>query len=195
MQLILINSLRYLPTLLFLVTLYVGNTLLNTYNTTNKGYYISTPLTKDDLLWDKDFVSLKEKQEWCKQRLQCRTLAEVGFFEAGIQTDSGVISVMSVVMNRVESEHPIFANQNTIVDVVHKPMQFSYRNGKQGELHIPSKRQRERMWVLAYDKMNGLVEDNTDGSLYYYADYVSPPKFALAYEYTITYSPHNFYKH
>lgn len=195
MQTILLNSLRYLPTILFLVSLYTANMLLVSDSSTNRENYSGSKLSVDDLWWEDEFVSLKEKQEWCKQRLQCRTLAEAAFFEAGVLNDAGVISVMSVVMNRVDSQHPIFANQNTIVDVVHKPMQFSYRNGKQGELHIPSKRQRERMWVLAYDKMNGLIEDNTNKSLYYYADYVTTPKFAREYEYTITYSPHNFYKH
>ena len=191
----LLNSLRYIPTILFLVSLYVGNMILNTYNITNKGYYISAPLTKDDLLWDKDFVSLKEKQEWCKKRFQCRTLAEAGFFESGVQNDAGVISVMSVIYNRIESDHPIFVNQKTVSDVVYKHKQFSYRNGKRGELWIPSKRQRERMWVLAYDKMNGLIEDNTNGSLYYYARYIKKPRFAEEYKYTITYAEHDFYKH
>lgn len=51
------------------------------------------------------------------------------------------------------------------------------------------------MWVLSYDVLNGLIEDNTNKSLYYYADYVNTPTFAREYEYTITYSQHNFYKH
>ena len=191
----LLNSLRYLPTMLFLVSLYTANMLLVGDSATNRENYSGSKLSVDDLWWEDEFVSLKEKRDWCKKRFQCRTLAEAGFFESGIQNDAGVISVMSVIYNRIESDHPIFVNQKTVSDVVYKHKQFSYRNGKRGELWIPSKRQRERMWVLAYDKMNGLIEDNTTGSLYYYATYIKKPRFAEEYKYTITYAEHDFYKH
>lgn len=58
---------------------------------------------------------------------------------------------------------------------------------------IPSSTQRDRMYVLAFDVMHDLIVDNTEGSLYYHADYVSPV-WRNAVAYTITHQNHIFYK-
>lgn len=204
MMLHLINSLRWLPTIIFVVLMVLSNYAItyimidrNIQSLNNEQMRIDdTHIEKISL--DKLFNSFKSpeyKIDWCDKRYSCRVLAESGYYEARGENDAGVLAVMSVVINRVESEHPIFANQNTIPAVVYKDKQFSYRNGKSGELPMPSRRQKERMYVLAYDKMNGLVEDVTDGSLYYYADYIKTPRFAQVYEYTVSYGTHSFYRH
>lgn len=190
----LLNSLRYLPTILFLVSLYVGNMLLNTYNTTNKGYYISAPLTKDDLVWDKDFVSLKEKREWCKKRYNCKLLAEVGYYEARNQHDMGVIAVMYVAINRAKSNHPIFKQQSTLKDVIYKKNQFSYLWDGSTKKGMNDKKQVDRMLVLGYDVLNGLVDSPVEDSLYYHTTQVKP-NWSQHYAYTMTVGDHKFYKH
>lgn len=135
--------------------------------------------------------TLALKREWCSLVEACRVLAEVGYYEARGQSDMGAIATMFVVMNRVDSGG-IFRNQKDIQAVVYKKYQFSYLlDGSMGK--AIDYKQLDRMLVLAYDVLHRNVEDVTNGSRYYHADYVAP-KWAEHYEYVVTIGNHIFYK-
>lgn len=103
----------------------------------------------------------------------------------------GVVATMYVVMNRVRSEG-VFRNQNDINSVVYKKHQFSYVLDGSRSRPVNYK-QMERMYVLAYDVMHKNVQDVTNESLYYHANYVNP-KWKNHYEYTVSIGGHIFYK-
>lgn len=135
--------------------------------------------------------TITPKRQWCSRVDSCRTLAEVGYYEARGETDMGAVATMYVVMNRVESGGE-FRSQNNIKAVVYKKHQFSYL--LDGSRNRPvNYKQLERMYVLAYDVIHRDIEDVTNGSLYYHASYVSP-KWKNHYEYTVSIGRHIFYK-
>ena len=135
--------------------------------------------------------TLALKRDWCSRVQPCRTLAEVGYYEARGETDMGAIATMQVVMNRVDNGGE-FRKQKDIQAVVQKRHQFSYL--LDGSMDNPvNYKQMERMLVLAYDVMHRNVEDVTNGSLFYHNHYVAP-QWSEHYEYIVTIGNHIFYK-
>jgi len=116
-------------------------------------------------------------------------LAMNAYWEARNQDVAGMIAVSQVVMNRVESEFypddpcsvihqgpekPSWKDPNVYYPVRHK-CQFSwYCDGKSDEIPEGD----EEIWqdarMVALGVYLGKVNDNTDGSLWYHADYVRP---------------------
>lgn len=190
----LLNSLRYIPTILFLVALYTANMLLVNDNITKRENYSESKLSVDDLWWEDEFVSLKEKKDWCKKHYNCKLLAEVGYYEARNQHDMGAIAVMYVAINRAKSNHPIFKQQSTLKEVVYKKHQFSYLWDGSVKKGMSDKKQVDRMMVLGYDVLNGLVDSPVEDSLYYHTTQVQP-NWSQHYAYTVTVGDHKFYKH
>ncbi len=196
----LINSLRWLPTIIFVVLMVLSNYAItyimidrNIQSLNNEQMRIDdTHIEKISL--DKLFNSFKSpeyKIDWCDKRYSCRTLAEVGYYEARGQSDMGAVATMQVVMNRVESRG-IFRNQNDVKTVVNKKHQFSFK--LDGSMKKPvNYKQMDRMYVLAYDVLHRDIEDVTNGSLYYHASYVSP-RWNKHYNYVTTIGDHIFYK-
>lgn len=135
--------------------------------------------------------TLALKRQWCSLVEPCRVLAEVGYYESRGESDMGVVAVMQVVMNRVDSGG-VFRNQNDIKSVVYKKHQFSYL--LDGSMNNPMDyKQMDRMLVLAYDVMHRNVEDVTRGSTHYHANYVTP-RWNKHYKYVTTIGNHIFYK-
>jgi len=81
----------------------------------------------------------------------------------------GQIAVAYVTMNRVEHDHW----PETICDVVYQKHQFSWVKLKKD--HTP---RNEDLWetaqYVARNVYEGLVPDNTNGSVFYHANYVNP---------------------
>ena len=135
--------------------------------------------------------TLALKKSWCRHVRPCRTLAEVGYYEARSEDDMGAVAVMQVVMNRVDSGGE-FRKQNDIKTVVYRKHQFSYLLDGSRDKPVNYK-QLERMLVLAYDVMHGNVGDVTNGSLFYHANYITPT-WSEHYKYVVTIGNHIFYK-
>lgn len=189
----LINSLRYLPTFLLVIILFIGNNTLTTSVAAKKEKYItSTELIVDE--GDTGFISLEDKRKWCKKSYNCKLLTEVAYYESRNQHDMGVIAVMFVVINRSHSTHTIFKQQGTLKDVVYKKHQFSYLWDGSVEKGMRDKRQVDRIMVLGYDVLNGLVDSPVGDSLYYHTLSVRP-NWSNQYAYTVTVGDHKFYKH
>lgn len=130
-------------------------------------------------------------QQWCSRVDHCRTLAEVGYYEARSESDMGAVATMYVVMNRVGSQGE-FKSQNDIKTVVYKKHQFSYV--LDGSRNKPvNYKQMERMYDLAYGVLHRNIDDVTNGGLYYHAHYVNP-SWSKHYEYVTTIGNHIFYK-
>lgn len=186
-------SLMLLPTLLFFSVVCVGNILIANNKEIKKENSEEFIIEKTQQ-YQTNHISLKEKVNWCNKRSDCSILAELGYHEARGETDHGVVSVMHTTLNRVKSKHPIFKNQNTIRKVVYAKHQFSYVLDGSKARGMKSKKQADRVKVLAYDVLNKLIEDTTNGSLYYHTHAISP-NWSHVYAYTLTIGNHKFYKH
>jgi len=118
------------------------------------------------------------------------------YYEARGEDMMGKYAVAQVVMNRVE--HDRFPD--TVCAVVKQrrspelhQCQFSwYCDGK------PERPTNARAWaeaqMIAQDVLDGTVDDITNGSLFYHADYVSP-YWAKEFTHTVTYGSHLFYSY
>ena len=116
-------------------------------------------------------------------------LAMNAYWEARNQDVAGMIAVSQVVMNRVESEfypddpcsvitqgptRPSWKDASIDIPLRHK-CQFSwYCDGKSDEIPEGDEEIFEEARMVAVGVYLGKVNDNTDGSLWYHADYVRP---------------------
>lgn len=128
------------------------------------------------------------KVEECKKYRQCRTLAEVGYYEARGESDVGVIAVMYVVVNRtLHSRWP-----NTILQVVYQKSQFSYTFD--GSLKKGMKEeQKQRMMRLAWDVIHQNVKNPVGKADHYHTTAVKPG-WASKLKYTGQIGNHLFYE-
>ena len=128
------------------------------------------------------------------------------YHEAKNQSLVGQIATAQVVMNRVEDNR----FPNTICEVVKQgPTRPSWEDP---EKEYPIKHRCQFSWycdgksdtpkeksawlysqLVAHNVVRGYVKDNTDGSIYYHANYVRP-FWSKHYEHTVTLGSHIFYK-
>lgn len=107
----------------------------------------------------------------CKADRDCRVLAEVGYYEARSEPDIGVVSVMHVVLNRVNTPGRW---GSTIKDVVYARKQFTYTSDGSLRQGMKEKKQVERMLEFAYDVLHGNIESPVGNATHYHATSVSP---------------------
>jgi len=132
-------------------------------------------------------------------------LTEAIYWEAGNQSNEGKFAVGNVILNRVASNR----FPNTICGVVHQgPMdgssislnrcQFSYYCDGHSDSAPTGNILEIEAWdfasIVAETLMYGEIDDNTLGSTYYHADYVSP-WWAEHYNEVIQVDSHIFYVH
>ena len=107
------------------------------------------------------------------------------YYEARSEPLEGQYAVAHVVLNRVAS--PRFPDDACTV-----VKQFSwYCDGKSDT----PKEKRASLYsqLVAHKVVHGYVKDNTDGSIYYHANYVRP-FWSKHYDHTVTLGSHLFYK-
>lgn len=132
----------------------------------------------------------KEKVEWCKKDKDCTILAEAAYYEARGEDSIGVVAVMYTILNRVNKENRW---PNTIEGVVYQNKQFSYTHDGSLNRGMSNTKQVQRMYILAYDVMNGLIESPVGSSDHYHAAHVKP-YWAKHLNYTYHVGNHIFYK-
>jgi len=108
--------------------------------------------------------------------------------EARGEPIEGKISVAQVVMNRVRVGGWY---GNGIREVILKPWQFSWFNGRESTSWLSARLPEEE--TIAYMVKNGLVGDLVGGATHFHADYVDP-HWAGYMERTIKIGKHIFYK-
>lgn len=124
--------------------------------------------------------------------LEC--MVEVIHFEAQGESRSGKKGVANVVLNRMESKR----FPDTICEVVHQPMQFSYRN----KTKYPPVRLKNRTDVksfmgtldIAIKAVQNNLNDNTYGADHYFAHSKVNPKWYNSDNVTIVIGNHTFIK-
>lgn len=131
-----------------------------------------------------------EKVAWCKQDKDCTILAEAAYYEARGEDSIGVVAVMYTILNRVNKNGKW---SNTIEGVVYQNKQFSYTHDGSLNSGMSNTKQVQRMYILAYDVMNGLIGNPIGGSDHYHAVNVSP-YWAKHLNYTYHIGNHIFYK-
>lgn len=180
------NSLLVLPTAIVFSTVIGMNTYLEPK---------TTPIIQKEVT---EFVykekTLAEKRELCTKNKDCMLLVEAGYFETRGEVDMGVIGIMQVILNRVDSNHPIFVNQKSIKEVLYKPSQFSYTHEQYLKGGMRDKEQVKRLKVVAWDVLQDEYEDLTNGSLYYH-ELTYSPHWSKVYAYQMHIDRHVFYKH
>lgn len=140
-----------------------------------------------------------------KQETEC--LATNIYFEARGESVEGQKAVAFVTLNRVDNNK----FPNDICSVVyqakhsewwaeHKDRLVPIRNQCQFSWYCDGKSDRirnssdyQRLYTLAAEVITGRHEDNTDGALWYHANYVRPD-WRLAYDKTVDIDAHIFYK-
>lgn len=114
------------------------------------------------------------------------------YHEARNQPREGQIAVANVTLNRVKS--PRFPN--SICQVVWEYKQFSWTwDGKSDKIYEmkPWRKAIELSVMFLYgDRYNQTVEDNTNGALWYHANYVDP-YWRVAMNVTVVHGEHIFY--
>lgn len=133
--------------------------------------------------------TLKDKQSWCKKDKDCTTLAEAGYYEARGESDIGVVSVLHTILNRVAHK----AWPDSVQGVVYKPKHFSYTHDGSMKQGMNNKKQVERMNVLAYDVLQGLVDSPVGESTHYHSTKVNP-YWVSDVNYIANVGNHKFYK-
>lgn len=133
----------------------------------------------------------KQEELSCRQSKECSKMAEAAYYEARGEGWDGMKAVANVIKNRVES--PKF--KNTVVDVVHRPWQFSYvyelDNKEPRDL-----RSYKKALVISHRVLTGKVEDNTMGATHYLAPkkLKKLPRWANEFERTVAINNHVFFR-
>lgn len=143
--------------------------------------------------------------DFAHEKTEC--LATNIYFEARGESYEGQKAVAFVTLNRVDSNK----FPNDICSVVyqakhsewwaeHKDRLVPIRNQCQFSWYCDGKSDRirnssdyQRLYTLAAEVITGRHEDNTDGALWYHANYVRPD-WRLAYAKTVDIDDHIFYK-
>ena len=133
---------------------------------------------------------IEEKVAWCKQDKDCTILAEAAYYEARGEDDRGVVSVMYAILNRVNKEGRW---PNTIKEVVYQHKQFSYTWDGSLKRGMNNTYQVDRMLVLAYDVLHGLIDSPVGSSDHYHTVHVNP-SWSKHINYTYHVGNHKFYR-
>lgn len=134
--------------------------------------------------------TLDEKVSWCKKDKDCTILAEAGYYEARGENDIGVVSVLHTILNRVNKEGRW---PNTIKEVVYQSKQFSYTWDGSLKKGMNDTYQVDRMLVVAYDVLHGLIGSPVGSSDHYHTVYVNP-SWSKHLNYTYHVGNHIFYE-
>ena len=114
-------------------------------------------------------------------------LVRAMYFESNRSSESGLLGVGTVVMNRVESGR--FAD--TVCGVAHQPRQFFNTRA-----YNPNRS--SAMWKSAVEvsreAMAGHTADVVPGALFYHATYIAPPRFFRSRPRAAVLGDHIFYR-
>lgn len=132
---------------------------------------------------------IEEKVMWCKKDKDCTILAEAAYYEARGESDIGIVSVLHTILNRVAHK----AWPDSVQGVVYKPKHFSYTHDGSMKQGMKDKKQVERIRVLAYDVLHGLIESPLGGVTHYHT-VTSNPYWVHDVEYVAHVGSHIFYK-
>lgn len=155
----------------------------------NKGEIVLSGYTPDSNI-ALEQPTMRSKRLWCKSNSSCSILAEAGYYEARGEGDIGVVSVMHTILNRVNKEGRW---PNTIKDVVYQNKQFSYTWDGSLKRGMNNTYQVDRMSVLAYDVLHGVIDSPVGSSDHYHTVYVNP-SWSKHLNYTYHVGNHIFYE-
>jgi spore germination cell wall hydrolase CwlJ-like protein len=125
----------------------------------------------------------------CKSDIECKTLAEVGYYEARGESDLGAAAVMTVVVNR--TKHKKFPDK--IVDVVREGCQFSYRCDNSRKKSKKEVDQWNRMFLLAYSvHVDGGIPQLSEAT--HYHSYAVNPFWSKKFKFISKIDSHAYYK-
>lgn len=123
-----------------------------------------------------DVIEHSRKEKVC--------LAQAIYHEARGEPLEGQIAVANVIINRRDSDKWA----DTICGVVYQPKQFSFTSYKNKRNYD------DKSYQLASKVYNGKINDNTDGSLYFFATYIKKPSWSKNMVKVKTIKNHHFYK-
>ena len=128
-------------------------------------------------------------------------LSEAIYFEARNQSEIGQKAVGLVVINRVKSS--IFPNTpckvtrqakyKNYLPILHKCHFSYYCDGKPEKIY--NKKALHKAKTIAYQILNNELQDFTNGSLYYHANYIKKPKWTQKMQVMLIVEKHIFYGH
>lgn len=133
----------------------------------------------------------KQEELSCRQSKECSTMSIAVYHEARGEGWDGMKAVANVIKNRVESSK----FRNTVVDVVHRPWQFSYVHELDNK-EPRDLRSYKKALIISHRVLTGKVEDNTMGSTHYLAPkkLKKLPRWANEFERTVAINNHVFFR-
>jgi len=126
-------------------------------------------------------------EQLATQQIEC--LAKNIYYEARSESIEGQIGVAHVTINRVNHKYW----PDSICGVVYQKSQFSWTDLVKNQTP-QNKELYEDIYKLSELVYNGKIPDNTDGSTFYYADYITKPYWAKQMEKSVQLGVHIFYK-
>jgi spore germination cell wall hydrolase CwlJ-like protein len=130
--------------------------------------FTAKPLAKKYLYRTSKKISLDDREFHC--------LAKNIYHEAGIENYKGKVAVAQITFNRLYDGKW----GNNICKVVYAKSQFSWTLNR----NKVSEKPRGDLWndsvAAARDYLNGIRIQGLDHSMFYHADYITPPKWASA---------------
>lgn len=137
---------------------------------------------------EKVIHSREDKAVLCTGWSECVKLSDVIVWEARGEPTEGKRLVANVVLNRVEHKRW----PDNIYDVVEQPKQFSYIEDMHKQ-RKPSEKDWTAARVVAYNTLHGLVEDKSEGAVFYHEQSINPG-WAKRVEFVTQVGSHKFYK-
>ena len=143
--------------------------LMNTFAPKPKVIEVKTPQVIEKQVIVKVPVKLTHKD---KQQIKC--LADNAYFEAGNQTETGMIAVSNVVMNRTKHSDSFGKTPCSVINQkVEEHCQFSWVcYNKSSEHKDPTVY--HKTYEIAQNVYLNNTSDVTNGATFYHAEYVDP---------------------
>lgn len=124
------------------------------------------------------------------------TLARTAYGEARNETPEGIAAVAWVIKNRANDPAKTYGQD--IVEVCLKPLQFSCWNtndkNRISMMRASGGPAYFKVLGICSSVLAGIISDPTKGANHYFADYITPPKWADPNKKTVKIGVHTFYK-
>ena len=132
---------------------------------------------------------LRKYESYAERKKQFSCLQKNVYFEAAVESTAGKLAVAHVTYNRVKNKY----FPNSFCDVIYQGKQHASRHPKRDRCHFswycdgkhdvpypgPTWKNTKELAKWFYDNKDN-IKDITDGALYYHADYIDAPRWAVS---------------
>ena len=132
---------------------------------------------------------LRKYESYAERKKQISCLQKNVYFEAAVESTAGKLAVAHVTYNRVKNKH----FPNSFCDVIYQGKHYASGHPKRDRCQFswycdgkhdvpypgPTWKNTKELAKWFYDNKDN-IKDITDGALYYHADYIDAPRWAVS---------------